>query len=126
MRTGLTVQTFYGHLNSVNDACFSVGGQYVSTCDSDGIVKLWDIRMVQELLSVDTGDSICHCASFDKNTKAIAVGCGDANIKVINIEKGEISSTLKGHEDAVNTLYINQTNNAMYSAGNDGKVCIWR
>ncbi len=126
MRTGLTVQTFYGHLNSVNDAVFSVGGQYVSTCDSDGIVKLWDIRMVQELLSVDTGDSICHCAAFDKNTKAIAVGCGDAMIKVINIEKGEITSTLKGHEDAVNTLYINQQNNSMYSAGNDGKVCIWR
>jgi len=42
----------------VNDANFSIGGQYVSTCDSDGIVKLWDIRMVQELLSIDTGDAI--------------------------------------------------------------------
>lgn len=46
MRTGLTVQTFYGHLNTINDAAFSIGGQYVSTCDSDGIVKVWDIRMV--------------------------------------------------------------------------------
>jgi WD40 repeat protein len=46
MRSGLTVQTFYGHLNTINDAVFSIGGQYVSTCDSDGIVKIWDIRMV--------------------------------------------------------------------------------
>jgi len=26
MRTGLTVQTFYGHLNAINDAIFSIGG----------------------------------------------------------------------------------------------------
>lgn len=102
MRTGLTVQTFYGHLNTVNDAVFSIGGQYVSTCDSDGIVKLWDIRMVQELLSVDTGDAIAHCLAFDKDTKTVAVGCSDAMIKMINIEKGEITSQLKGHEDSVN------------------------
>jgi WD40 repeat protein len=46
MRTGLTVQTFYGHLNSINDAVFSIGGQYIASADSDGIVKTWDIRMV--------------------------------------------------------------------------------
>ena len=26
MRTGLTVQTFYGHLNAINDTQFSIGG----------------------------------------------------------------------------------------------------
>lgn len=126
MRTGLTVQTFYGHLNSINDCNFSIGGQYVSTCDSDGIVKLWDIRMVQELLSIDSGDAIAHSLCFDKNTKNIVVGCSDAFIKVINIEKGEITSRLKGHEDAVTSVYINHNNQAMYSAGNDGKIIVWK
>jgi WD40 repeat protein len=46
MRTGLTVQTFYGHLNAINDTQFSIGGQYVASADSDGVVKVWDIRMV--------------------------------------------------------------------------------
>ena len=107
MRTGLTVQTFYGHLNTINDCVFSIGGQYVSTCDSDGIVKVWGIRMVQELLSIDTGDAIAHALAFDKSTKFLAVGSSDAEIKMINIEKGEITSTLKGHTDAVTSLYIN-------------------
>ena len=98
----------------------------MSTCDSDGIVKLWDIRMVQELMSVDTGDAIAHCLGFDKCTKTIAVGCSDALIKTINIEKGEITGQLKGHDDAVNSLYINHDNSHMYSCGNDGKICIWK
>ena len=110
MRSGLTVQTFYGHLNTINDAVFSIGGQYVSTCDSDGIVKVWDIRMVQELMTVDVGDTIAHCLAFDKKTKTLAVGCSDAEIKIINIEKQEITNTLKGHDDAVNALYVYHDN----------------
>ena len=107
MRSGLTVQTFYGHLNTINDAVFSIGGKYVATCDSDGIVKVWDISMVQELMTIDTGDAIAHSLCFDKSSKFLAVGCSDAEIKMINLEKGEITSVLKGHEDAVNSLYIN-------------------
>ena len=107
MRTGLTVQTFYGHLNTINEAVFTIGGQYISTCDSDGIVKLWDIRMVQELFTVDTGNAIAHCMAFDKSTKMLAVGCSDAEIKMINIEKGELVGSLKGHGDAVTSLFIN-------------------
>lgn len=126
MRSGLTVQTFYGHMNTINDVVFSIGGQYVSSCDSDGIVKVWDIRMVQELLQVDCGDAIAHTLAFDKGTKALAVGCSDSEIKVINIEKGAISGVLKGHDDAVNSIYINHDNSAIYSAGNDGTVRIWK
>ena len=90
MRTGQTRQTFYGHLNTINDAVFSIGGHYLSTCDADGIVKIWDIRQVQELATIDTGDVIAHSLAFDKSNKTLAVGCSDAEIKIINVEKGEI------------------------------------
>jgi WD40 repeat protein len=87
---------------------------------------MWDIRMVQELISIDTGDAIAHCLAFDKSTKSLAVGCSNAEIKIINIEKGEITSSLKGHEDAVTSLYINHDNSALYSTGNDGSIRIWK
>jgi len=90
MRTGLTVQTFYGHLNSINDCNFSIGGQYIASCDSDGIVKVWDIRMVQEICQVDTGNSIALSVAFDKNAKTVWVGGSDAEIKVISLEKAEM------------------------------------
>jgi WD40 repeat protein len=63
---------------------------------------------------------------FDKSTKSLAVGCSDSFVKMINIEKGEITNVLKGHDDAVNALYINQDNSSMYSAGNDGTVRVWK
>ena len=48
MRMGLTVQTFYGHLNSFNDVIFIPRDDILYSCDEDGIIKSWDIRnMVQ-------------------------------------------------------------------------------
>ena len=130
MRTALTVQTFYGHLNAIKDAVFSVGGHFIASCDSDGILKTWDIRMVQELMQVDTGDAIAVSVAFDRNAKYIAVGCSDAEIRIINMQtadkKGEIVSIAKGHEDAVNGVAFNHDNNALYSASSDGTVRVWK
>jgi WD40 repeat protein len=95
-------------MNTINDAVFSIGGKYVATADSDGIVKVWDISMVQELMTIDTGDCIAHCLAFDKTSKYLAIGCSDAEIKMVNLEKGnEVTTSLKGHDDAVNGIYIN-------------------
>ena len=126
MRTGLTVQTFYGHLNAVNDAVFSVGGQFIASCDSDGILKVWDIRLVRELVQLDTGDAIALSVCFDKTSKHVAVGCSDAEIKMVSVDKGETVAVLKAHEDAVNGVVFNQDNNALYSVGSDGTVRVWK
>ena len=127
MRAGRTIQTFYGHLNTINDAVFSIGGKYVGTCDSDGIVKVWDVYMVQELMTLDVGDTYSLSLSFDKSSKYLAVGCADSEIKMVNLEKGEVTNVLKCSDgDAVNALYINHNNDAIYSAGNDGCVRIWK
>jgi len=82
--------------------------------------------MVQEVLQIDTGDTIAHSVSFDKTNNVIAVGCADGSIRIINIEKGEIVNTLKGHDESVNSVVINQDNSVLYSASSDGTVRVWR
>ena len=126
MRTGLTIQTFYGHLNSVNDAAFSISGHLISSCDADGILKVWDIRMVQEILQLDTGNAIATSCCFDKTNKTIAVGSGDGIIRMVDVEKGEITSMIKGHDDSINALAINQDNSYLYSVSSDGTLRQWK
>ena len=82
--------------------------------------------MVQELMQVDIGDAIALSVAFDKNSKMVAVGCSDAEIKMVSVEKGEVVGVLKSHEDAVNGVVINQENNTMYSIGSDGTIRTWR
>ncbi len=120
------MQTFYGHLNAINDTVFSIKGEYIASCDSDGIVKIWDIRKVHEVCQVDAGDAIALSVSIDKNNKTVAVACSDAEIKMISMEKGEIVGVLKSHEDAVNGVVINQENDTVYSVGSDGTIRTWK
>jgi len=49
MRSNICAQTFFGHKNSVNGAVANMAGTRIGSCDSDGIVKLWDIRSQREL-----------------------------------------------------------------------------
>jgi WD40 repeat protein len=59
LRSGLCTQTFYGHHNAVNHASFSVRGDTLVSSDADGIVKVWDVRMVGELRHIVTGSQRC-------------------------------------------------------------------
>jgi WD40 repeat protein len=45
---------------------------------------------------------------------------------MVNIEKAEVQSNLKAHEDAVNGVVINQDNSTIYSIGSDGTIRVWK
>jgi WD40 repeat protein len=45
--SGLCSQTFYGHMNSCNAAVFNLTGTMLASTDADGMLKLWDTRMVR-------------------------------------------------------------------------------
>jgi len=49
IRSNFCVNTFYGHNNAVNATAFDNSGNKIASCDSDGTVKLWDIRMIREM-----------------------------------------------------------------------------
>jgi WD40 repeat protein len=49
IRSNLCVQTFYGHNNAVNSVDFNLRGDSICSADSDGITKVWDVRMIKEI-----------------------------------------------------------------------------
>ena len=67
-RSGLCTQTFYGHFNSCNHVTFNLRGDTIASTDSDGVVKLWDVRMVAELMTINREFSTC-CSLFRLNSR---------------------------------------------------------
>lgn len=84
MKSGLCIQTFYGHLNSVNSVAFSLKGDMLASCDSDGIVKVWDVRMVKGKSQFDAGPYSANTVSIDKSGVIIAVASDEGLIKLFN------------------------------------------
>lgn len=95
------MQTFYGHNNAVNSVKFNVKGDKIVSADSDGITRIWDVRMVKEVAKFDSGLNSANCAIFDKSGTFVYVASDDATIKVFNVATGERDAELKSHDDAV-------------------------
>ena len=54
------------------------------SCDSDGITKVWDIRMVKEVNNFDSGLNSANSCIFDKSGTLVFVASEDNTIKVFN------------------------------------------
>jgi WD40 repeat protein len=64
-RSGLSTCTFYGHRNSCNSVAFTQAGTSLASADADGVVKLWDVRMVAEVFTVKCSEYPANKATFD-------------------------------------------------------------
>ena len=95
--------------------------------DCDGITKVWDIRMVKELMQFDSGLTSANCAIFDKTGQFVYVASEDAIIRVFNTETREKEGELKGHEDNVLDLcWDSQKEGYLISASADCSFRIWQ
>merc|ERR550514_2441915 len=127
LRSGLCVQTFYGHANAVNSAIFNLKGDSIVSCDADGIVKLWDVRVVSEYLQIDTGQHPANAASWDKSGTVLSIASGDASVKLFDVDKKVFIMNLEGHEDSVQDVAFEPTNNKyLVSCSSDSTFRIWQ
>lgn len=72
----------------------------LASCDSDGVIKCWDLRTLKEKSQIDGGPYSANGISIDRSGKNIAVGGDDGVVRVYG-EDGKLEASLKGHEDSV-------------------------
>ena len=57
--------------------------------------------------------------------KFLFVPTPSSNIHILDIENYSVVKTLNGHYSAVNCVTFNETEQEMYSGGNDRNILIW-
>uniref|UniRef100_A0A4W3JAM2 Sperm associated antigen 16 n=1 Tax=Callorhinchus milii TaxID=7868 RepID=A0A4W3JAM2_CALMI len=117
-RTGLCAQTFFGHVHSCNYS------DTIVSCDSSGIVKLWDMRRVALMLTVDVGSHSANQVVFHSSGQLVVVASDDGTVKILDLPSSQLSS-LAGHEDAVQCVLFDHKGEYVISGGSDGTVRFW-
>lgn len=54
----------------------------MASCDADGVVKLWDARMVAEIGTMETGQHPLNSVCLDRSATRLAAASNDGGIKV--------------------------------------------
>lgn len=138
VRTALCLQTFFGHKGSCNHVIFNrkvfpfvhtvsypFQGDTIASTDTTGIVKIWDVRMVAERLTLDAGPFPVNRGVFDNSGQYFIVGTDEALIKVFDIEQKKLVAELSGHKGPVHSVSLDLNGQTLLSAGRDGLVRVW-
>jgi len=96
----------------------------MASCDSYGVLKLWDVRMVGPMASCELGPHPANRLAFDPCGAVLAVASNDSSIKMYEVATAQVQS-LVGHEDAVQCLIFDASGEFMASGGSDATVRIW-
>ena len=59
-------------------------GDTIASCDADGIIKLWDVRMVKGRTQYDAGPHSANSVAIDKSGTQLIVGSDDGLIRLFN------------------------------------------
>lgn len=124
-RSGLCVQTLYGHSNSVNDVCVSNKGDTIASCDADGVIKIWDVRMVSERGTVEVGQHPLNKLCMDRGCNRIVAASDDKTLKVVDVASLSVIQELLGHEKAVQCVKFSPNDAYLVSGSSDATYKIW-
>ena len=99
-------------------------GDTVASCDAYGVVKMWDVRTVACMTTVDLGPHPANRLDFDPSGTVLGVASNDGTVKMIEVATGQ-ATELTAHEDAVQSVLFDLIGEFLVSGGSDGTVRIW-
>lgn len=70
----------------------------VGSCDADGVVKLWDSRMVAEIGTIAAGQHPLNSICFDRSATRMVAASNDGTVKVRTILRVANASRRKDPE----------------------------
>ena len=120
------LRTVRGHVEAINDMCFSPSYSKFATASGDKFVKIWDFAsLTVEQQSSNHGWDVL-CIDWHPFKSIVASGAKEKGIMLWCPRSGECIRSLRGHKGSVSCLKINQINgNWMMSGSMDQLVKIW-
>jgi WD40 repeat protein len=114
------------HPPFATDVEFSRDGKLLATSGADGTAKLWDVLPSGvRLRHVCHGDLDRGVMRFSPDgRRAVSGGVSDKSLKLWDTKTGLQVGTLYGRRGGA--FSFSRNGNAIYSAGEDGEVLVWR
>jgi WD domain, G-beta repeat. len=98
LRTSFIAQDHDNRLFSILTATITPDGKHIITSDRNHYIKIWDAATItlNHTIIDQENNTFCNELAISKNSKTIAKRSGADNIKIWNIESGQLQATIAG------------------------------
>jgi WD40 repeat protein len=104
---------------------FSPDGKYLATADYDGVARVWDTEIDQELPVLRGHMTAVTGVSFSLDGKHLATSSEDQTAKLWDVENGTELVTLPGHDDTVTGVAFSPDGRHLATSSYDTQVKVW-
>lgn len=115
----------YAHKNCINSLCFSPDGNKLVSGSSDGLVKIWDMQTLKEIMVIEPKSGYVFSTSFSHSGEKIIVGTKYNKIIIYNVKHGHELKRLEGHRETITTAVFSKSDSMIASGSNDKTVKLW-
>ncbi|KAF2028156.1 WD40 repeat-like protein [Setomelanomma holmii] len=127
-RSGLCLQTLFGHNDKVTQLISSQDGRFLASSAQDETVKIWNLSngKCKCLYTLAGHTRTVYGVVFSHDSALLASASGDKTIRIWEVRsKAKCARTLIGHTDMVVTVAFAHATKRLASASEDHTIRIW-
>lgn len=125
LSSGKTLRTFKGPTYCAQALLFHPDGKQLLAGTYGGEVFAWNLETTQVLWSRAVHKQTINAISLDTNNRYLITASDDYTAKIIDLEKGYVVHTIKGHTRRMNRALFWGDGTQIYTASDDASIKVW-
>jgi len=118
--------TFAEYRWMLNTATIAPSGKYLAIADNDYRFEVVEMETYNVRLQGDHKEgTVIKSLAFSNNSKFVASGGGDSEIRIWSVQNGELLKVLDGHKLSVTRIVFTPDDEHILSSSADGTVKLW-
>ena len=114
------------HQVPVSAIAYSPDGRWLASGGQQHNLKLWGTGLSRDDRALAGGPEEVNVVQFAPDSRWLLLGGKDRPLEILNMEQGEVAYRLDGHDNGVTVVAVSADGARIATAGNDGKILLWK
>jgi serine/threonine protein kinase len=110
----------------VSTIAYSPDGKWLAAGGQQHNLKLWGAGLRRDDRELDGAPDEVNVVQFTPDSRWLLLGAKDQPLEIVDVRQGQVVQRLAGHDGGVSVIAVSSDAARVATAGDDGKILIWK